>query len=666
MRKLPSLPLTLFVFALALPTFATTYIVPQDRELIQRADDIVIATGLTSHVERDAIGSVVTRYTLRIEEVLKGKRSAGEHLVLTERGGTLDGRTTYIFDTPAYESGERYLVFTDTNRDGDPTTWGMQIGRFVLETHAGRALAIRAPLPGFDQNLEQSVDEGARDLQRFARFVRAAVLQQGELKTDYFVARPARRQSVAATAAAFPRVGYLFPPGFRQKRPNMSFVRNGTQPGFNGPQSVAVALAQWNRTASSIDITDGGVDETATGGLRYSDGKNGILFNDPNSELWMSGVAGVAGVSSQGSEYEFEGESFIDFLEADVVIDDQFGTAPQSCLNSVMTHEIGHTLGFRHANQDPYENTCGEPYDCSNAAVMTALVPCRYNGALQEWDRRAAETVYGNGPVCLLSITSQPRSRTIDPGQTTTLSIAASGNAPLTYQWFIGEKNDQSQPIAGATAASVSVAPTETTRYWAQVTNPCGSASSGAATVTVGCNLPEITSQPTDPSIAQNGTATLTVAYNDGQSVTWYRGALLDKSTPVGNSATITVGPLAMTTTYWAAVRNPCGEVASRLVTVNVACTAPSITSISPSQNHRSGESITLAATVAGTAPLTYQWFEGRPRDTAIPIGTNASTLTVAPLKTTSYWLRVTNACNTASSDAITITIASRRRTVRH
>jgi hypothetical protein len=663
MRSLRLFPFTLVVFALTFPTFATTYIVPQDRELIQRADDIVIATGLTSHVERDAIGSVVTRYTLRIEEVLKGKRSAGEHLVLTERGGTLDGRTTYIFDTPAYEAGERYLVFTDANRDGDPTTWGMQIGRFVLETHEGRTLAIRAPLPGFDQNLEQFVDEGARDFQRFERFVRAAVLQRGELKTDYFVARPSRRQSATVTAAAYPRQGYLLSPGLRLVRPNPSFVRNGTQPGLNGPQSVSVALAQWNRTASSIAYTDGGVDETAIGGTRYSDGKNGILFNDPNAELW-TGVAGLAAITSPGSTYEFEGEFFVDILEADVVIG-RISTA-QGCLNTIMTHEIGHTLGFRHANQDPVGSICGEPYDCGDAAVMTSVGLCRFNGVLQEWDRTAAETVYGNGPVCLLSITSQPRSRTIDPGETTTLSITATGNAPLTYQWFIGEKNDQSHPIAGATAASVSVTPTETTRYWAMVTNPCGSASSGAATVTVGCNLPEITSEPTDPAIAPNGTATLTVAYKDGQSVTWYQGGLLDRSTPVGNTATITVGPLATTTTYWAAVRNSCGEVISQLVTVNVACTAPSITSISPSQNHRSGESITLAATVAGTAPLTYQWFEGRPGDVTIPIGTNASTLTVAPTKTTTYWLRVTNACNTASSNAITITIASRRRTVRH
>ena len=47
---------------------ATTYIVPSDAEMIQKSDDIVIATGVSALSERTASGSIVTRYTLRVAE----------------------------------------------------------------------------------------------------------------------------------------------------------------------------------------------------------------------------------------------------------------------------------------------------------------------------------------------------------------------------------------------------------------------------------------------------------------------------------------------------------------------------------------------------------------------------------------------------------------------
>src|SRR5215213_11591026 len=101
-----------FILALFLSPLlrATTYFVPTDAELIQRADDIVIATGVTSLAERTQ-----TLVTLRIEEVLKGKRSAGEHLVLTEIGG----RALLVSGSPRYQPGMRYVVFTETNAAGE-------------------------------------------------------------------------------------------------------------------------------------------------------------------------------------------------------------------------------------------------------------------------------------------------------------------------------------------------------------------------------------------------------------------------------------------------------------------------------------------------------------------------------------------------------------------
>ena len=44
--------------------------------------------------------------------------------------------------------------------------------------------------------------------------------------------------------------------------------------------------------------------------------------------------------------------------------------------------------------------------------------------------------------------------RGILPGQDTTLTVAAVGSEPLTFQWYAGARGDTAQPIDGATAAS--------------------------------------------------------------------------------------------------------------------------------------------------------------------------------------------------------------------
>src|ERR1700741_2289607 len=160
-----------FVLLFSTAVQAVTYLVPPDRVMIQQSDDIVIGVGVTSVVGRNGHGGIVTRSTLRIEEVLKGERSAGDHLVLTERGGVLGEELKYIPGTPEYQPGERYLIFTETNRDGEPVTYGMGLGQFFFTSQNGRRLALRAEVDGFDQNLENHVEQ-ARDAAGFLEYIR--------------------------------------------------------------------------------------------------------------------------------------------------------------------------------------------------------------------------------------------------------------------------------------------------------------------------------------------------------------------------------------------------------------------------------------------------------------------------------------------------------------
>lgn len=60
-------------------------------------------------------------------------------------------------------------------------------------------------------------------------------------------------------------------------------------------------------------------------------------------------------------------------------------------------------------------------------------------------------------------------------GQPTTLNVIASGSEPMSYQWYLGESGDTSQPFPGATASSfVTPGLASTVEFWVRVSNPFG------------------------------------------------------------------------------------------------------------------------------------------------------------------------------------------------
>ncbi|HVR24090.1 MAG TPA: FG-GAP-like repeat-containing protein [Candidatus Polarisedimenticolia bacterium] len=87
------------------------------------------------------------------------------------------------------------------------------------------------------------------------------------------------------------------------------------------------------------------------------------------------------------------------------------------------------------------------------------------------------------------TITTQPASQTINPLQTATLTVVATGTPSPIYQWYEGKTGDTSILIPGATNSSYTTPPlTTTTSYWVQVSN--GSSSPvNSATATVSINL---------------------------------------------------------------------------------------------------------------------------------------------------------------------------------
>ena len=79
-------------------------------------------------------------------------------------------------------------------------------------------------------------------------------------------------------------------------------------------------------------------------------------------------------------------------------------------------------------------------------------------------------------------ITAQPLDNAALAGESITTTVSATGNAPLSYQWYEGETGDEAQPVAGQTSETLSInAPATPTAYWVKVSNAEGNASSTTA-----------------------------------------------------------------------------------------------------------------------------------------------------------------------------------------
>lgn len=264
------------------------------------------------------------------------------------------------------------------------------------------------------------------------------------------------------------------------------------------------------------------------------------------------------------------------------------------------------------------------------------------------------------GTCSIPSITGEPASQTIPSGMTATMNVVATGNGPLTYQWYQGTSGDTSSPIAGATSDSYTTPPlTASTNYWVRVSNGCGTTDSITAVITV-CTPASISTNPSSQTINEGETATLIViAGGDAPQYQWYVGQSGDTSNPIAGatSSSYTTPPLTASTSYWVRVSNGCGAINSTTAIITV-CAPASITTNPSNQTINEGQTATLSVLAGGDSPQ-YQWYEGQSGDTSNPIsGATAASYTTPPLfGDTSYWVRVSNSCGTADSSTATITV---------
>jgi hypothetical protein len=95
-------------------------------------------------------------------------------------------------------------------------------------------------------------------------------------------------------------------------------------------------------------------------------------------------------------------------------------------------------------------------------------------------------TTFGGNTCVAPSIVTQPQPATASGGNAT-VSVTATGTAPLTYQWYVGTSGNVSNPISGATSATQGlIGITSSVSVWVRVSNCGGFANSAAVLLTPG------------------------------------------------------------------------------------------------------------------------------------------------------------------------------------
>ena len=584
-----------------------SYLPTTDEDLVARADVIGTFTVVASNSYYGADGLIYTTHRLDPEESIKCGRGSfplpssssasgrgsfplpsssntcTNPLYITELGGIVGDRLFSVSTTPSYTPGERVLAFLSA-RNGKWTTLDGQLGKYTFARDLnGREILVNVAT-AFSRGLVQaektapnvtptappaespSVRPAAEMLTRLRTLARGEDLPQPPApftpEPPLFVVP----NSLFPGNAFLTQFSFSNPGGARWPGMGFAMLHQGSATNADAGAVFDVARATWNDDPrSNINIVNSGM----TGTLNYgtSNDINVIHFGVSSTFCYgpstdrkcplAGNVIGQAQVWATSQRNTLRGEQFYTAAECDVIV--QTGLSGDT-LTEVSAHELGHCLGFRHSNQ-------GEPN--STNALMNSTV----TGAgpfLRDWDREAANAVYGDGtigtePPCVPpSIVTQPQAITIFTGQTATLSVAAGGDGPFAYQWFAGGSPSTGSAVQDANAASFTTPPLNAPQtYSVLVTTSCGSVESTVATVTpVACSTPTITAQPRNRTIYAGQTATLSVIASTVGPVSyqWYQGLSGNTANPIPGATgqVLTTPPLTGLAQYWVRVSNTC------------------------------------------------------------------------------------------------------------
>jgi len=254
----------------------------------------------------------------------------------------------------------------------------------------------------------------------------------------------------------------------------------------------------------------------------------------------------------------------------------------------------GNLMGATNAT---FTRTNAQPNDAGNyTVVVTNLV-----GSVTSTPPAVLTVLYPP------TISVPPASQTVVAGSNVTLSVTASGTAPLSYQWFFNGGVLSGFTNANFTRTNAQAA--DAGNYTVVVTNLVGSVTSTPpAVLTV--LLPVVINMPPASQTVPAGTNVTFSVTASGTAPLSYQWRFNNTDLSGATKAT-----LALTNVQWAeagsyvvVVSNTLGSVTSAPPAVLTVNSPPIITQQPQSQTSDVGSAATFTVVSVGTAPLNYQW----------------------------------------------------------
>jgi hypothetical protein len=336
---------------------ASTVLFRTDAELIALSERVVHGRVVAQRTVREQPPSrrIYTVTTLAVLEDLTGRE--GDTIEVWELGGIVGNEIMVVGGSVQYRIGEEVLVCLERGRVGLRSV-AMSFSKFEVVRTAGVESALR-------RDVQDSAIVGGvlpareRTLQEF-RELAARVL-----------GRPSRRAAVAPGPVTITQPWTTLPgtiPGWRWPEADsgtpLRVYRNTSAPApiltGDGVPEIQTALAAWTNPASASIILNyaGTANEFSTDGGWATIPSRSILitFEDPFDDIAGGALAIGGGAATIGTGGTVNGVTWAGFDYGFVVFENaaSLDDTYRQPLNftRIVTHEIGHTIGFNHTQRD--------------------------------------------------------------------------------------------------------------------------------------------------------------------------------------------------------------------------------------------------------------------------------------------------------------------------
>lgn len=338
---------------------AMTYVMPEDKSLLQQADGVLVGTVVGAPAAGPKRSLPQIRHRIAVERVIAGRLPHAE--VMLELPGTLPEAKVKAFipGVPELRAGQRVLVFFDRQGTDRVVPAELSLGLFFESRDAaGQPSYVRKLEGGHALNKSQAQERSrGRHAAKFERWIRLAAAGVPST-SDYYTTDPSKYTlAPSGFADGLPTRWFQFD---TNQSISLRAVANGMAGAtFDEFGAVSSALAAWTNDAGSRILLSYGGTVASDGGNNGTDGVNAVVWDDPGNDISGSyncstgGVLAIGGSFASSSTGVHAGQTFHRNVEAFVITQDNaaciFNGHGGADGREILAHEVGHTIGFGHS-----------------------------------------------------------------------------------------------------------------------------------------------------------------------------------------------------------------------------------------------------------------------------------------------------------------------------